>query len=216
MGALSYTLLTDGSSDQVLKRVISWAIRQHSSLALDAQWANLAQLRPPPTQLADRVIRALELYPCDLLFMHRDSESEPPETRRQEIESAIRSSAANVPVVCVIPVRMQEAWFLIDELAIREAANNPGGKIKLEIPLLRDLERHPNPKRCLHDLLKRASELKGRRFKKIRPGKLAHRLAEIIEDYSPLRELPSFQVFELDLVKTLNEHGWASPPRDAD
>lgn len=82
---------------------------------------------------------ALALYPCDLIFIHRDAERQPPDLRRSEIVRALQevenSDAQRPPAICVIPVRMQKAWLLFDELAIRKAAveaNRQGhGGIKL-------------------------------------------------------------------------------------
>jgi hypothetical protein len=42
----------------------------------------------------------------------------------------------DMPVVCVVPVRMMEAWLLIDEMAIRRVAGNPNGRIPIELPVL--------------------------------------------------------------------------------
>jgi predicted ATPase len=65
------------------------------------------------------------------LFVHRDAERELLEKRVAEIHSVVSEAAQTKlvpPVVCVIPVRMQEAWFLFDESALRRAAGNPNGK----------------------------------------------------------------------------------------
>ena len=54
------------------------------------------------------------MYPCDLLFVHRDAERESIEQREKEIRESLEKSAMErtPPVVRVIPVRMQEAWLL--------------------------------------------------------------------------------------------------------
>ena len=39
-----------------------------------------------------KLAAALDLYPCDLLFVHRDAENQPPELRRREIASNLRNS----------------------------------------------------------------------------------------------------------------------------
>ena len=55
------------------------------------------------------------MYPCDLLFVHRDAERESIEQREKEIRESLEKSAMErtPPVVRVIPVRMQEAWLLV-------------------------------------------------------------------------------------------------------
>ncbi|MEE8523965.1 MAG: hypothetical protein V3T72_08540 [Thermoanaerobaculia bacterium] len=55
---------------------------------------------------------------------------------------------------------------------------------------------------------KDASELKGRRLRRFRQGQARQRLAELIEDYSPLEQLSAFQAFRSELNSVLVEHGW--------
>lgn len=108
-----------------------------------------------------------------------------------------------VPAVCVVPVRMQEAWLLCDEAALRAAAGNPHGKEILELPPVVQLESLPDPKRLLHDLLRQASGLGAKRRKRFPVQERTHRLADLIEDFSPLRTLPAFARLEADLVSVL-------------
>lgn len=100
--------------------------------------------------------------------MHRDAETESIDKREEEIRAALEESARGkmAPVICVVPVRMQEAWLLIDETALRRAAGNPAGSRPLDMPDVTRLEDLPDPKRTLHDLLRQASELHGRRLTK--------------------------------------------------
>lgn len=62
-----------------------------------------------------------------LAFVHRDSENQQPTARWTEIHDGARSGGLTCPVVPVIPVRMTEAWLLLDEAAIRQVAGVPGG-----------------------------------------------------------------------------------------
>jgi hypothetical protein len=145
-----------------------------------------------------------------MLFIHRDAENSPVDRRIGELDAAI-VRAAGLPTgfscshVKVIPVRMTEAWLLIDEGNTRRAAGNPNGKVSLQMPRLRDLESIPNPKSMLHDLLRQASECTGRRLRNLRPAACVHRLAELIDDYSPLRRLCAFQRFERETREKLQE-----------
>ena len=70
------------------------------------QWADLRDRRPSLKTLSERIEKALDLYPCQLLFVHRDAESQAPETRIHEINRAL-GGLEHPPVVRVIPVRMQ-------------------------------------------------------------------------------------------------------------
>ena len=207
---LRYSLVSDGSSDAALLPILSWLLRECGvKRAVQPSLADLRRLPEPPKSLDKRIRLALELYPCDLLFVHRDAERQPFDQRKTEIRSAldtIRSSAAP-PWVCVIPVRMTEAWLLIDEAAIRHAAGNRSGRQPLEIPGLLQLEDLPDPKAVLHELLRRASGLQGRRLRQFRVTQSALRVSALTTDFSSLRQLSAFQVLEADLRETVRRAG---------
>ena len=211
MADLRYTLLADGSSDRALIPILTWTLRQHGvSSAIQAAWADLGRLRQRPRTLSQRIIAAIELYPCNLLCVHRDAEREPFEIRHAEIERALHDAVRHdqeLPVaVCVIPVRMQESWLLFDELAIRTAAGNPRGRQALQLPRLADIERLPDPKGIMRQLIRDASGLSGRRLQRleVRP----QRVAELIDDFSPLRHLPAFQALEQEIDLVVRSQGW--------
>jgi hypothetical protein len=162
MMELRYTLVSDGSSDAVLLPVLTWLLREHGVVwAIQPEWADLRGLPKPPRTLVDKICHSLDLYPCDLLFIHRDAEREPREIRIKEIEDALHTvrKSQDVPAVCVIPVRMTEAWLLFDEVAIRSAAGNLSRSVALEFPSLKQIEDLTDPKERLHELLRQASAL---------------------------------------------------------
>jgi len=130
------------------------------------------------------------LYPCNLLFVHRDAEKESYDFRRQQVEAAV-DDGRQVPV---IPVRMSEAWLLHEETAIRRASGNPIGRTSLELPQPKDVEALVDPKQALFDALMKASELSGRRLKQLkrRRSQMRWRVAELINDYAPLVGVPAF------------------------
>ncbi|MEH1908405.1 MAG: hypothetical protein V7K95_12085 [Nostoc sp.] len=96
--------------------ILTWLLRANQvECAIQSNWADLRRLPKPPKKLLPRIINSLELYPCNLLFIHRDAEREPREKRITEILEALKAVKKSVvvpPHVCVIPVRMQEAWLL--------------------------------------------------------------------------------------------------------
>ncbi len=204
MERLDFTLLTDGSSDAILLNPIKWLPEQHLRIPVDGTWAELRLLPSPPTDLPTRIERALDLYPCDILFIHRDAEREPHQRRVDEIRRA--ASGIETVTVPIVPVRMQEAWLLFDEQAIRRAAGNPGGKTALALPRLTQLESLPDPKEILYGLLVTASEHQGRRRRRFNPSRAALRLGEIPEDFSPLQALSAFADAEQRIVDTLAIH----------
>jgi len=205
---LSYTLLSDGSSDQGLLPLVNWTLREIGvTAAIYPEWANLGVLRRRPVGLAERIRAALDLYPCDLLLVHRDCEAQTVADRQYEIsravEEALGAPNGRVPVVCVVPRRMTEAWLLISESAVRVASGNPNGRIHLSMPAHNALETLVDPKETLFDLLRTASELHGRRLQNLRVHRLVHRVVELLDDFSPLRALPAFVAFEAQLKKVV-------------
>jgi len=159
-----------------------------------------------PVGLTERIRWAIELYPCDLLFVHRDADREPREKRVHEIAQALDEIAGAVPVppsICVVPIRMLEAWLLFDEQALRGAAGNPGGRVDLDLPPMSVLESMPDPKSKLRTTLRNASELAARRREKLLIS--PDRVAALTDDFSPLRALSAFRHFEADLDRALDE-----------
>jgi hypothetical protein len=98
--------------------------------------------------------------------------------------------------------------FLFDSRAIRHAAGNPTGRTPLELPDLARLEDLPDPKGALRDVLSAATELPPRRRQRLWPSAF-YRLAELIDDFSPLRRLPAFATLEEEINSTILEHGWS-------
>lgn len=208
MNRLNYTLVADGPSDRCLIHVINWAIIQlaphRDILLINSQFADYREAPDVPRGLPARIRRAVRDFPCDILFVHRDAEGEGPERRREEIASATQE--AGIPsTVCVIPVRMTEAWLLFNEAAIRRAAGNPHGLAPLRLPALQRMEREPDPKRVLREALEAASETSGRRLRHFQRDipQLKQRVAELIEDFSPLQRLPAFRSFYEELQAEL-------------
>lgn len=206
MEGLRFTLVADGSSDRALLPVLTWLLHQHcEGIPIQPEFSDLRRLRNPPRDLFQRIDKSMELYPCDLLFVHRDAEGELVEKRQEEIREALERSerGKTLPVVCVVPVRMQEAWLLIDESALKRAAGNPASRRKLPMPPVRRLEELPDPKRVLHDLLRKASDRQGprqlRRFNRDL-GRCVQLVAEHIGDFGLLRGLAAFRELEDQVI----------------
>ena len=199
---IRFTLVTDGPSDQVLMWILYWLCGELFNEAVKGEWFDPRRFTPRVKTLRDRIESGINWYPCDLLFVHRDAEACDPQGRYNEIARAIAPLAEDgqsIPYVCVVPVRMTEAWLLFDEGAIRKAAGNPNGKLTLNLPAIERLETTPNPKNILIEALKAASELSARRLKGLNVPKCRLRVAELIRDYGSLRRLAAFQHLERDI-----------------
>ena len=193
---MTYTLAADGASDRVLLPIITWSIKQYEVEPVVEQWADFGRIpRQPNTE--QRLKTAFDLYPCDVLFVHRDAEGQAPDLRRGEISDALRGS--NIRHIPVIPVRMTEAWLLADETAIRSAAGNPNGTEDLNLPDVRRLETLPDPKKVLRDALTRASGLNARRRSRLSVGRRVQLIPNYIDDYSSLQVLSAFRLLQEDI-----------------
>ena len=204
MHKLRYTLLSDGSANEALIPILTWLLQQHlPHVPIQGEWSDLRRLREPPprSRLHERIRLTLDLYPCDLLFVHRDAENVSPDQRFSEVEGALQQARSLIQVpttVSVVPVRMLDAWLLFDLRAIRRAAGNPHGTQLVNLPPLRDLENLSDPKPLLHQILRDASGLHGRRLRSFNHSVALHRIPHYIEDFSPLRTLSALRRLEND------------------
>ncbi|WP_105973299.1 hypothetical protein [Streptomyces geranii] len=144
----------------------------------------------------------------DLVVVHRDSDRERPDERRREITDAVSAVSPGLAHVPAIPVRMLEAWLLLDQVAIREVAGNPNGRVALNLPRPARAESVPDPKEMLKQAIATASEESGRRLQKLQarfPENRA-RLLQMLDREGPIRQLASWRSFTDDLREALGSH----------
>lgn len=186
-------LLGEGSSDRALLPIIRWVLERTAADEFRIEWIDTGLFTSGPT-LAEKVGGALKAQPCDLLFVHRDADGQPIDWRYNEIKDAVGTH----PHVAVVPIRMTEAWLLLDEAAIRAVVGRVSGTEDLCLPPVFRLEQVSDPKRVLREALIKAHDARGRRARRFRPGAALHRLANLVADWSPLRQLSAFQRLEAD------------------
>jgi hypothetical protein len=126
-----------------------------------------------------------------------DADGIDPSERRESVLNAIETSGAIAKPV--IPIQEMEAWLLISEKAIRRASGNPNGKVAMHLPRLKDLEATATPKQLLIECIRQASELRGRRLKKLQERKLIRRIPDYIDDWSSLLALSAVKTLQNDL-----------------
>ena len=211
MKVVRHTLVSEGTSDGNLIPIIDWTLREVAKVDLaKGARAEFWRLPSPPQSLAEKLSKAAELFPCEILFIHRDADREPPDLRYQEIRGAVEMAATEgcvLPAVAVVPVRMLEAWLMLDEVAIRCAAGNPNGTVPLDLPSLRRVEDCPDPKNDLRRALRTASELTGRRLKKFNSAQAFWRVLDFVKDFSPLRQIPAYCRFEAS-IREMSSKDW--------
>jgi hypothetical protein len=141
----------------------------------------------------------------DLIAVHRDCDNAGVEPRRREIATAVLECDYRAPHVAIIPVRMTEAWLILDEVEIRRVAANPNGRTRLDLPSYREAERMADPKSFLREVLAKASEATGRRLEKFNNRFHNHR-SQLLRDLNldgAVSDLPSWRRFVQEIEDVL-------------
>ena len=203
MKIITATLVADGSSDKLLIPFIKLLFSEHAPADLAVRFNFAAGLPTAAAGLSSRVKAALDLYPSDFLFVHRDEEGVGLMARQEEIERSWPADVQGTALICVIPIRMTEARLLTNSKPIRLAVGNGNGTVPLELPTLKSIEALPNPKAILFSALKTATMWNARRKESFRPDLYRHRVSELTDDLMPLRKLSSFNHLEAQVKKHL-------------
>lgn len=210
MTEIRFTLIGDGSSDKALSYIVKWlADDLYPEVPSYVNFADFRSLpKPPPkNDTKAQISTAKEYYPYDLLIYHRDAERNDIQIideRKSEILECVEDVDVK-NIVCVVPIKMMESWLLINQDALKKAAGNRNYKGSLILPPIGKIESLTQPKEILHQLLNNASGLKGRNLSKFNPHQAVQWLAEYIQDYSVLRKLDAFKVFENDFKSKVDE-----------
>ena len=166
-----------------------------------------------PKDVRSSVLAGLSLVgqSVDLIVVHRDADNAGPAARRREIEGALQAVAGEPALVPVIPVRMTEAWLMLDETAIRRVAGNPRGKAPLDLPKAHEVEGNPDPKARLRQCIMKASEATGRRRDAVHRRFSQHRrqLLEVLDRTGAVSTLPSWCALVADIASTVEN--WKAP-----
>ena len=203
---LRFLLVCEGSSDSALIGHISRLLIQNGQL--DPQGVARTGSKPLP----DKIREGLRYSgACDFLLIHRDADADSetqsagPKRRAKEIADAVRDSGYSGIWVGIVPVRMTEAWLLLDESAIRTVAGRPRSNVPLDLPSPNQVESEADPKAILEQILITASETSGRKRNIFRRdiSSLKHRLLVDLPVGGPLEQVPSWVRFRDDLLAAL-------------
>lgn len=205
---LRFLFVGEGSSDHALVEPLQELCLRLGASEVQGVAPDLRRLQSESLRVADKLETALQLEPdVDLVFIHRDSDDPDPVPRYSEIRKAVREVDTGTPWIAVVPVQATEAWALVDEHAIRRAADNPNGTIPIDIPRPSHVEEITDPKSYLEDLLVRASEHTGRHLKRFRRD-LAQRKFYLIEQLDLdglVSQVPSWNRLRSDISKVLDD-----------
>lgn len=201
-------MLIDGSSDEPLGRHVA-ALARNNDVMLDIVAPPFDRMdMPPGRSVSDRLKRMLDIDPdFEVLVVHRDAESESMADRVDEIRGAMSSAHIAWPAVPVIPVRMTEAWLLLDEQGIRDVAGRPSGSARLNLPSPSVVEALPDPKLRLQEALAAAAGHSGRRLRKFQRDFPAHRrqLLDRLDRSGPVSGLQAWRALEVATDRAMAE-----------
>ncbi|MCO6009681.1 hypothetical protein NE236_32390 [Actinoallomurus purpureus] len=160
-------------------------------------------LRKVPKDVESRLRAGMELLgsPVDVIVVHRDADRDGYDARRAEVFGAMHAAGVQAHAVLVIPIRMTEAWLLLDEMAIRQVAGNPRGREGLGLPARGKVETCPDPKQVLLLSLLNATGATGRRRERVAKRFTEHRrqLLQRLDRHGPVSELSGWKKMAADL-----------------
>ena len=109
------------------------------------------------------------------------------------------------PVVPVVPIRMTEAWLLLDEEAIRKVAERPNGRTPLDLPKPHEVESIADPKRRLKETLLLASQTSGRRHQQFARDFSRHRalLLQRLDPSGAVSQLSAWRRLQSDVERAV-------------
>lgn len=194
--------LADGSSDEPLSEHLE-VLCARRRLDVRVTTPHLRSLpNSPGLSVPARLNAVLEVdNTWDILFVHRDAEGQDPNLRFEEVENAVAEIRPDLPAVAIVPIRMTEAWLLLNEEALRTVAGRPNSTVGLGLPPISRIEGHADPKSLLKQALDTASELSGRRLHKFQARFGDHRriLLQRLDLDGPVRQLSAWQTLESSL-----------------
>lgn len=185
--------VAEGSSDAPLAGIVeSLFLDRGFMVRLSAP--DFSLLDRTPKDVRSRVSAGLALIGdgADVVVVHRDADNAGADARLNEIEKAVQDAGRDFALVPVIPIRMTEAWLLLDERAIRQVAGNPNGRMRLDLPTPREVEHVADPKTRLRDCLLAASGTAGRRREMFQKRFPQHR-RQLLERLDPNGRVTSLE-----------------------
>ncbi|WP_320779547.1 hypothetical protein [Streptomyces sp. CRN 30] len=198
--------LSEGTSDQGLVSHVE-GIAADLGVPVAVSAPDLRWLRiPAGHSVIDKLRTTRDMGGAyDLAVIQRDADRGAPQDRRTEMANAVGEVWPGLAHVPAVPVRMLEAWLLLDEQAIREVAGNPRGRIPLDLPKAASVERVADPKQRLKDTIATASGCKGRRLTELhqRFPRNRHRLLDLLDRDGPVSEVASWRTFVAELSAAL-------------
>ena len=202
---IRFAFLCEGSSDEPLSiHLEKLCLRNGAS---DVQGVPLSHVRNQKSKRVEDQLEALLQQDTnwDLIFIHRDPDSPDDSQQREELRKAVKKADLKLPHVLVVPIQEMEAWLLLDEQIIRFVAENPNGRVQLDLPKPSRVETVSSPKERLQEILITATQNKGRRLKRFKKRFPDHRrlLIDRLDIDGLISQGPAWQQLCKDVESTL-------------
>jgi hypothetical protein len=201
--AMSGLFVCEGTSDQPLADIVEYLFAERGR-TLRLSRPNFAVLKGVDRDVRSKLVagsRLMDDGPFDIAVVHRDADNAGWQNRRNEIEQAITLAEIECGCIPVIPIRMTEAWLLLDEQEIRDVAGNPNGRNDIALPEIHEVEGVANPKALLQYCLLEAASVRGRRRQTATTRFPQHRrqLLQRLDMHGPVTRLSSWKMLIEDV-----------------
>jgi hypothetical protein len=194
--------MCEGTSDQPLADIVEYLFAERN-VTLRLSRPDFSALPRVKKDVRSKVIAGAALMGSsfDLAVVHRDADNAGWDARQKEILDATLASGVECTPIPVIPVRMTEAWLLLDEQIIRTVAGNPNGTDGIPLPKLKDVESVPDPKSLLRECLLHAASPRAHRRQTVDRRFYQHRrrLLELLDPHGPIVQLTGWSKLITDI-----------------
>jgi len=196
---IKFVLVGEGTSDLRLVDHIESILIEEGFSEASGEAPDLSRFNPAGRDIRSKIECITKHFPeSDLIFIHRDSDSTPPQKRENEIYEAAKNLTDVNRIIPIIPVTMLETWLLADIEALKQVAGNPkfNGNIK-KLQKIQKLEEVRDSKQLLLEVLCTISETEGSRLQKFKKRfpEMRARITYGLDPNGPIRQLPSYQSF---------------------
>ena len=204
---LSGLFVCEGTSDQPLADIVEYLFVERD-VTLRLSRPDFSVMDRVGRDVGSKLLTGSRLMgkPIDVAVVHRDADSAGRDSRCNEIQRAVEASEIGCNFVPIIPVKMTEAWLLLNEREIRIVAGNPNGRDDISLPRASEVERIADPKHRLQDCLSRAASARGRRRDTISKRFPQHRrqLLERLNLHGPITTLSSWRALVQDIEEFIS------------
>ncbi len=222
---LRLAVYVEGNSDEsflpaLIKRTAEWVLGQSgNSVTVDVRDPKVIKLSSTPAARDRAILEVARVaHSYHALIVHSDADKRTQSKALKEryqpgynlVLQAKEQDKLCQHLLPIIPVRMIEAWMLVDYEALREVIGTEVKESDLHLPRkAKQVEALPDPKQIFNEVIRRAVADRSMRQR----AKIIKSVNTLFEplgrtiSLERLNEVPAFQVFVRDLSATLTKLG---------